>query len=231
MSDTRKETALRILLIANRTLIRLGIRTLLKGHFKIERMEEGTAEEAPALIARFQPQIIIHDIDDDSGGIGLLRATAPTGKASGWIVLSNQKDSQLIRSAYAAGAGAVVLKQHRVETLITAIQKVLGGGIWMDRTMLDTVLEQTPAGQSTSERAMSRASLLTKRENDVVKGIVKGYRNKRIAEELGISEVTVRHHLTAIFGKLRVSDRLGLLIYATHNGLGDTSSLPAPSQQ
>lgn len=233
MSYKRKDSPLRILLVADRTLIRLGIRTLLKGHFKIDRIEEVTAEDAPQAISRSHPQIVVYDLDDSEGDVELLRSLGQAPKPFGLVVLTGQEDSHLIRAAYSAGASAVVLKQLRVETLVAAIQKVLAGEVWMDRAVLDTVLDHASKHEAPVKKPTFQVGILTKRENDVVRAIAKGYRNKRIAQELGISEVTVRHHLTAIFGKLQVSDRLGLLIYAHHHGLADISapsvSLGSPS--
>lgn len=97
----------------------------------------------------------------------------------------------------------------------------------MDRAMLDSVLEPPQSAGTIAGVGGSRLHLLTKREREVVNGIVKGLRNKRIAAAMGISEVTVRHHLTAIFAKLQVTDRLGLLLYATQNRLTDTPEAQA----
>lgn len=222
MTKRKRESALRVLLIANRTLIRLGIRTLLKGHLKIDRIDEVTPHEARLGIDRTHPSVIVLDLDDEMGRLNLLQDLASAAKGIGLVVLTSQADPALVRAAYSTGAGAVVLKQYRAESLIVAIQKVLTGEVWMDRTIMDAVLDaKTEASSLPAERPAGRIGSLTKRESDVVKAIVKGYRNKRIAEELGISEVTVRHHLTAIFSKLHVSDRLGLLIYAHSNGLAE----------
>ncbi len=222
MTKRKKDTLLRVLLIANRTLIRLGIRTLLKGHLKIERIDEVIPHEARVAIDRTHPHVIVLDLDDEQGRLDLLRDLASAAKGVGLVVLTGQADPTLVRAAYSTGAGAVVLKQYRAESLIMAIQKVLNGEVWMDRTLLDAVLgAKTEASGRPAKRPAGHMGSLTKRESDVVKAIVKGYRNKRIAEELGISEVTVRHHLTAIFSKLQVSDRLGLLIYAHSNGLAE----------
>lgn len=225
-----KESQPKILLVANRTLIRLGIQALLQTHLKIDHVDEVNPQEALLAISKYRPQVVIHDVDDMQGDLRLLRAATEIMKPAGWIILTSHKDSPLIRAAYAAGAGAVVLKQYRVETMVAAIEKVVGGGVWMDRAMLDSVLEPSRPVEVAPGPPGSRLHLLTRRERDVVNGIVKGFRNKRIAEELGISEVTVRHHLTAIFAKLQVSDRLGLLLYATQNGLADTPESQALSK-
>lgn len=227
MSAMPKEPQPKILLVANRTLIRLGIQALLKSHLKIDHVDEVNPQEALLAISKYRPQVVIHDVDDMQGDLRLLRAATEVMKPSGWIILTSHKDSPLIRTAYAAGVGAVVLKQYRVETMVAAIEKVVGGGVWMDRAMLDSVLEPPQSAGTIAGVGGSRLHLLTKREREVVNGIVKGLRNKRIAAAMGISEVTVRHHLTAIFAKLQVTDRLGLLLYATQNRLTDTPEAQA----
>jgi DNA-binding NarL/FixJ family response regulator len=75
------------------------------------------------------------------------------------------------------------------------------------------------AQPSASDPEAAKLATLTEREREVITLVGKGLRNKQIAEQLFISEATVRHHLTAIFAKLKVADRLELVIYAYRHGL------------
>jgi two-component system nitrate/nitrite response regulator NarL len=117
-----------------------------------------------------------------------------------------------------AGAMGVVLKEHAAEVLIKAINKVHQGEVWLDRSMMGTVLdEMTQAPEIDPEGA--RIASLSDREREVIALIAEGLKNKQIAQRLFISETTVTHHLSSIFSKLDVSDRLELIIYAFRHGL------------
>jgi two-component system nitrate/nitrite response regulator NarL len=97
--------------------------------------------------------------------------------------------------------------------LLKAIIKVHQGEVWLDRSMMGSVLdEMTQAPEIDPEKA--RIASLTDRECQVIALIAEGLKNKQIGERLFISETTVTHHLSSIFSKLGVSDRLELLIYA-----------------
>ena len=114
----------------------------------------------------------------------------------------------------------VVLKQYGVDVLIKAIKKVQAGEIWLDRSAMGSLLREM-AHQESNEKDSdeSRIRNLTTREHQVIALISEGLKNKQIAERLFISETTVTHHLSSIFSKLHVSDRLELLIYAFGHNL------------
>ena len=108
-----------------------------------------------------------------------------------------------------------------METLLHAITQVRAGEVWLEPTMIARVLGELtrpqPAPQVSAEAA--NIAKLTEREREVITLVGEGLRNKHIAARLYISEATVRHHLTAIFAKLDVSDRFELAIYAYQHGL------------
>jgi DNA-binding NarL/FixJ family response regulator len=115
----------------------------------------------------------------------------------------------------------LVLKEKAATVLLQAIEKVHAGEVWLEGAMIASVLRemtQTRETRQTNPEA-ARIALLTEREREIVALVGQGLRNKQVAERLFISEVTVRHHLTAIFAKLRVADRLELVIYAYRHGL------------
>ena len=113
------------------------------------------------------------------------------------------------------------MKEKAVETLLQAITKVRTGEVWLEPTMIARVLGDLTRPQPSPRISPEAAKIvkLTEREREVITLVGEGLRNKYIAERLYISEATVRHHLTAIFAKLGVSDRFELAIYAYQNGL------------
>jgi DNA-binding NarL/FixJ family response regulator len=114
----------------------------------------------------------------------------------------------------------VVLKEQAPEVLLKAIQKVHAGEVWLDRTMLASVLGELTANRATPVDAeAAHIAMLTGREYEVIAQVRQGLKNKQIANHLGITETTVRHHLSSIFDKLGVASRLELVIFAHQRGL------------
>jgi DNA-binding NarL/FixJ family response regulator len=112
----------------------------------------------------------------------------------------------------------IVLKEHAAELLLKAIQKVHEGEVWIDRSMMGSVLQElNKPGDIDPEKAKIRS--LTEREREVIALVGEGLKNRQIAERLFVTETTITHHLSSVFSKLEVSDRLELLIYAFRHGL------------
>ena len=122
----------------------------------------------------------------------------------------NDTSAQLVRD----GAHGIVSKARTADHLMMAIRKVHDGEMWVDRVVATTLMSdlQRPGRRNDADRA--RIASLTARERDVVNLVGEGLANKAIAERLSISDNTVRHHLTSIFAKLGVTDRLSLVVYA-----------------
>jgi DNA-binding NarL/FixJ family response regulator len=111
------------------------------------------------------------------------------------------------------------MKEEGATTMFKAIEKICDGEVWFDRTIMSETIRQL-----VSERQMLQefpkaheTNLLSDREKQVAELICKGMKNKGIADELFITETTVRHHLTSVFNKLEISSRLELVIYAFKN--------------
>jgi DNA-binding NarL/FixJ family response regulator len=211
---------IQILLIGQDVLVRAGIRMLVETSKALRVRAQGVADDAPALARRKKPDLILLDIDHCRRNcfelMHELHAHLPKAPI---VAMTAASDETMLRKAYRFGASAVVLKLRPPETLISAIEKVAAGEIWIDKLVLPSLLEGKP--EPAEKNGQGKIDGVTRRELDIVRLIGRGYRNKQIADALGISETTVRHHLSSIFGKLRVSDRLELLIYAHRNRLID----------
>ena len=139
------------------------------------------------------------------------------------IILTGLRDPEAHRQAVLLGAMGIVKKEKAAEVLISAIQRVHAGEAWLDPSLMAGVLsEMTRAGKTRkADPETEKIATLTNREREVIALIGEGIKNKEIAERLFISETTVRHHLTSIFAKLGVADRVELLIYAFRHGLAN----------
>lgn len=185
--------------------------------------EAANRAEAISLAASEKPDIILLDLDlgDDSGMEIIPEMRAALN--SRIIILTGMRDADAHRQAIMLGAMGVVEKEKAVEEIIKAIERVHAGEAWLAPSVMASVLNQM-SGASKTEKADPEAekiATLTNREREVVTLIGEGLKNKEIADRLFISETTVRHHLTSIFDKLGVSDRVELLIYSFRHGLAD----------
>jgi DNA-binding NarL/FixJ family response regulator len=215
--------SVRILIVDDHGIMRAGLRMLLESQpgFAVVG-EASTCADALALATGTQPDVIVLDLD--LGGenavesIPTLLRIVPETRI---LVLTGVRDPEVHRQAIRHGALGLVFKEKAVETLLQAITKVRAGEVWLEPTMIARVLgdltRPQPAPQA-SEEAIKIARL-TEREREVITLVGEGLRNRHISERLYISEATVRHHLTAIFAKLDVSDRFELAIYAYQHGL------------
>jgi len=179
----------------------------------------GNRSEALAIAASEQPNLIILDLLlGDEDGLTILPELREVAKNARVLVLTGLRGSESQRRAMLAGAMGVVLKDHAAEVLIKAINKVHQGEVWLDRLMMGSVLdEMTQTPETDPDKA--RIASLTEREREVIALIAEGLKNKEIGKRLFISETTVTHHLSSIFSKLGVSDRLELVIYAFSRNL------------
>jgi len=218
---------IRVVIVDDHVVVRTGLRMLIESQPGIIVVgEAGNGAEALAVVARTQPNIIVLDLDL-GGESGLdyfpgLRTAASTARV---LVLTGVRDPELHRRAVRLGSMGLVRKEEAAEVLLQAIKKVHAGEVWLEPAMIASVLGEmtgTRASQLLDPEAAKIASL-TEREREVVTLMGQGLRNKQIAERLGISETTVRHHLTSIFAKLGVTDRLELVIYIYRHGLARPS--------
>ena len=214
---------IRILIVEDHVIVRAGLRMLLESQPDLRVVgEAGTCADALTVTTREQPDLILLDLDL-SGEMALasipdLLAAAPQTRI---LILTGVRDLELHRQAVRLGALGLVVKDKATEVLLQAIAKVHAGEVWLERTMIARVLgDITRARRAPAvDREVAKIATLTDREREVITLVGEGLRNKQIADRLAISETTVRHHLTAIFAKLEVTDRLELVIYAYRHGL------------
>jgi len=141
--------------------------------------------------------------------------------------------SQLVE-AFRRGAHGVVLKQSTPGVLLKSIQSVMAGQYWLERESVGVLVEALRESFTQGNgRKSAKDYGLTRREVDIITKIASGRSNKEVGEEFAISERTVKHHLTNIFGKVGVSSRLQLALFAVnqHFMTGSTPALALHSVQ
>jgi DNA-binding NarL/FixJ family response regulator len=172
----------------------------------------GTIAEAKPLLARTKPDILLLDIKlPGQSGLDLLRDVADLSPGCKTIAMSGTEQEEEAVEAMRLGARGFLGKQCSTALFVKCIRKVHAGEIWLNGRMTEAVLAAL-SGNST-EGHDSGKSDLSRRELEVIQLVIQGYKNKDIANKLFISEKTVKNHLSAIFNKLGVTDRLELTLY------------------
>jgi len=128
--------------------------------------------------------------------------------------------------AFEFGAKGVLSRRSSSEEVRKAIQKVATGGIWIKKRFADALLQATFTENSGDGSVDNRIRSLTARERQVVECVCRGMKSKEVAVSLKISENTVSHHLSSVFSKLNVKDRVGLVNFAYWNDLHVTGTVP-----
>jgi two-component system nitrate/nitrite response regulator NarL len=222
MSGSSKNP-IRIILLDSQTLFRVGLRYILEGQPEMVVVgDAGNINAGVELITSTSPDIILLELNlDGQPEMEIIPELVKVAGSARLILLTEMNDPKVQQRAVEDGIVGVLSKRQPPETLIKAIEKVNAGEVWLERSLIANVLGRLSRSQPAVKVDQETVSInsLSEREKEVVKLIGLGYKNKRISSELCISETTVRHHLTSIYDKLGVSDRLELLVYAHRYGL------------
>ena len=202
-------SALRIALADDQALVRRGLRALLEELGDLEVAIE--AEDGAALLAALQQtrvDVLLSDIRmPRHSGIEVVRALRARGDYTPAILLTTFDDAALLQGAVQAGAQGFLLKDAEPEELKAAIQRVAAGETLLAPQSLQAARPQVAADQGTPAH-------LTERELAVLRLVAGGYSNKEIGRALGISDGTVKNHLTEILYKLEARDRTHAVLKA-----------------
>jgi DNA-binding NarL/FixJ family response regulator len=209
---------IRIVIIDSHILVRTGLRLILEKSPDMKVIgEAGKTNEGLEIVASKKPDIILLKLDPFSSiGLEIIRKLSNASKTSRVILLAQHDEAQVLMKAVQEGVLGIILKTQTPETLIKAIRKVHAGEVWIERSMCANLLSELTTGQRLipQDPQTEAITLLSPRERQVIQQIGKGLKNNQIAKQLSLSETTVRHHLTAIYEKLGVTDRLELLVFA-----------------
>ncbi len=215
---------IRILLVDDHKTMLWGLERLIQAEAPAFTLVGSASDPAgaTALCAELVPDIVLLDLDlKGSSSLEILPQLLANGKTRA-VILSANRDQATLASAVKLGARGAVSKEAPTEDVVAAIRKVHGGELWLDQSLMQALLGQLVAPAPAANPEAARIATLTARERDIVKLIVEGQgaMNKELADRIFISERTLRNHLTTIYQKLGVANRLELYVYATRHGLG-----------
>ena len=196
---------IRLLLVDDHQVVRMGLRTLFQGSGIIEVVgEAGNMDTALSETVRLKPDVVIMDIRlPDGSGVEACREIRAICPDTHVLFLTSYSDEEAALASISGGADGFLLKDIAGETLIHAVKTVAGGQSILDPAVTKPVLERMRALTSAAESSEE----LSAQERRVLALVAEGKTNKEIAVVLGLSDKTVKNYLSNIFQKLQVTRR------------------------
>ncbi len=182
--------------------------------------QAGDGIEALERVRALKPDVLLLDLAmPRMNGLEVLEQLGGSEPSLRVVLLTAQIEREETVQALRLGARGVVLKEAATEMLYKCIRAVMNGEFWVGHERIDDLMRTLRQIERGAPRDPSPASRLTAREYQVIAAIIDGASNKDIGNEFGLSEQTVKNHLSNIFDKLGVSTRLELALYAVHHRL------------
>ena len=209
---------IRVLIADDHAVVRQGLRTFLALQDDMEVVADAAdGQEAVRAAREHAPDIVLMDlVMPNMDGVEATRRIASERPATRVIALTSFLEDDKVLPAVRAGAAGYLLKDVGPPELVRAIRTVHGGEALLHPAVAARVLEEVAAPAPAPPRAEPG---LTPREREVLALVARGLANKRIAQELGIAEKTVKIHVSRILHKLGVADRTQAALYAVREGL------------
>ena len=220
-----------VIVVEGAEFVRRGICDVVTQHgapFEVAA-EFGQTDALPQACELLTPDIIVLSLRNDAGRASQLRSlrraleVRPGARA---IVLLDRDGADAVIEVVQAGASGVLLREASASTLLAAIGEVLSGGAVLEPRLARSLFARIAAGVGAAQPGYLAADIapairgvLSTREREVLVALARGFRNKEISAELGVSVGTVKTHLRHIFRKLDVADRTAAVLIALHGEL------------
>ena len=203
---------IRVLIVDDHAVVREGLRSFLELQDGIAVAGEAAdGDEAVDAVERLRPDVVLMDlVMPNADGVEAMRRLRERGARARVIVLTSFLDDERLLPAIRAGAAGYLLKNAQPQELARAIRTAHAG-----EALIDPAVAARLVDALAGDRRDDRYEELTPRERDVLELIGRGYSNKRIAQELGSAEKTVKNHVSHVLAKLGVADRTQAALYAS----------------
>lgn len=215
---------IKILIVDDHDLVRLGLKTLLDRQTGFQVVgEAGSAQEAVEKAQLLAPDVVIMDIRmPEMDGIAACREIKEQNPHTRVIMLTSYADDDEIFASIMAGASAYLMKQSHNEELVRAVERVSRGESLLDPAITSKVLSRI---RGMVENNQPRAQVLNEQESRILDLIARGLTNRQIAQELFLSEGTVRNYVSGILAKLRLKNRSEAAAYAARKSYDNRQDL------
>ena len=211
---------IRVLIADDHPVVRLGLTAMLDAHADVEVI--GDVKDIAALlhcVSTARPDVVVLDLDlepDGDDDMAALKSLRKHSQDTRIVVYTAHEEESRIVDALALGVEGYILKSADPNELLKAIHVVHRGGTLLHSNVASKLMKHMrshPAGKQQAPFNMSR------REMDVLRLMAEGKSNQKIADQLVISERTVKFHVSSILGKLEVENRTAAVLKATRNGI------------
>ncbi len=224
--------SVRVLLVDDQAMVRTGFRLILESEPEISVVGEAAdGREALAAAREHQPDVVLMDVQmpvmDGLAATQLILAEKAVHTRV--VILTTFERDEYIFGALRAGASGFLLKNAPPEDLIEAVKIVAGGNALLAPSVTQRLIEEF-ARRPTQQPLAPELNLLTERELDTLRLLAQGLTNAEIADRLFVGESTVKTHVSNIFSKLDLRDRVHAVIFAYESGLalpGESSATHA----
>lgn len=224
MTDAPAEptTDIRVLLVDDQALVRMGFRMLLEAEPRIHVVgEASTGAEALQIVAELRPDVVLMDVRMPGlDGIATTRALLERSPGSRVIILTTFDLDEYAFGGLRAGASGFLVKDTRPEELLAAVRTVAGGEAVISgrvtRRMLELFGDRLPSMDAPADDTLAT---LTPREREILTAIGEGLSNSEIAERFVVAESTVKTHVGRVLQKLDLRDRVQAVIFAYERGV------------
>jgi DNA-binding NarL/FixJ family response regulator len=210
-----------VLIADDDDLMRAGLAELLAADPTIEIVgEASTGREAVERTRRLDPDVVLMDVRmPDLDGIAATREVAHVAPRPRVLILTTFEQDDYIFGALRAGASGFMLKRTRPEELIAAVHTIDAGDSLLSPSVTRRVIDRIARQPAPDLGDQTKLRQLTPRERDVLDLVARGLSNREIARELVVEESTIRTHVKRILMKLRLRDRVQVVIFAYETGI------------
>lgn len=217
---------IRLLLCDDHAMFRQGLRSILETEEGVRVIgEAATGREAVRYALTTYPDVIVMDIQmPELDGVAATKTILEEFPEAKVIILTMYRQDRYVFEAIKAGARGYLLKDAGADDLISAIRRVADGEILLRAELAASILDEFRRAKEVPEHPEHRLSELTEREATILRLLARGASNAEIAQDLGVSEKTVRNRLSEIFSKLRLNNRTQAALYALREGIATLSN-------
>lgn len=223
MNSETDPRPIRVLLVDDHTVVRVGLRTILADDPRIRVVgEAATGAEGLRLAEQLQPTVVVLDLRlSDLTGDEVCRRLKARDNAPAVVILTSFGDDRSVLSCLTAGADGYLLKDFEQTDLAQALVQVARGGSVLDSAVAQRVVQAVMAPPERTPRPYPKGAVerLSAQERRILELLAEGRANKEIATTLGLGEGTVRNYLSGIFTKLEVTNRTeAVVLWLQHRG-------------